>query len=202
MSPWVTTVPKQWLFPLCWERDWSYWEPGCHTCHSTRGALTNAACAKRNRGLRNACWHPQHHPRPRAHRPSGAGGQKFRTNCSLSLLLQRDRRDTPLLWLPLLSTTISCSSHRGNQWNEGKSGGDLGLMRLFRGGQGHKHKNRKPITFPSNWESQPVHKLLCHVTEKKSYIRGPQLLAFLHLESSASQFLLQNSAYLWGFQMT
>lgn len=59
---------------------------------------------------------------------------------------------------------LQCSSHRGKQWNEGKSGSDLGLIRLFRERQGH-NPSWKPISFPSNWESQPVHKL--QVTEQK-----------------------------------
>lgn len=155
------------VFPLCWERNWSYLEPGCH---STCAALTSAACAERNCRLRNVCWHPQPCPRPRAQSPSGTGGQKCCTNCSLCWLLHRDRRDTPLLQCvssPFFHSfqVPSVAVPRGeNNEMRGRVGMIWGWWDCLEE-EKDKHKNRKPISFPSNWKSQPVHKL--EVIERK-----------------------------------
>uniref|UniRef100_A0A8C0VIB6 Myosin heavy chain 11 n=1 Tax=Cyanistes caeruleus TaxID=156563 RepID=A0A8C0VIB6_CYACU len=79
-----TTSKAMTISSPCWERGWSYLE--------TQGVTP--VTAPRNCGLRNVCCHPAE--------PQGLVALqellKFCTKCSLCLLLQRDRRDTPLLW--------------------------------------------------------------------------------------------------------
>lgn len=164
--PWVTTVPKQWLFPPSAGKEIGVTENLGVTPVTAPVVLWPGQPV--HCGLRNACCHPQHCPRPCRNCWAGI---LYKLLCLLAPPEEQEGHSSAVVYeqslSPLLSSTFSCSSHRGKQWNEGKSGGDLGLMRLFRGGQGLKHKNRKPIPFPSNWESQTVHKLLSQVTEQK-----------------------------------
>lgn len=126
---------------LHWERDWSYSQPRMpyipkHLWCSDHCSL----CREGLCGLKNACWHLQHCSSPRSHGPSVTGGlihtagqKSSASSLSLLALLKGQERHSPAFVGTHSFPAQPVSVHRGKQWNEGRSKGDLRQIRLFRG---------------------------------------------------------------------